>query len=207
MLDAPAFHRNKTPMLNVLTPILSGEPKDLLEIASGSGQHGPFFTKTLENLCWWPSDISDDALASINGWRQNLNTTRVKPPCKIDVIGKTWRSGKKFADLPDRFDAILSMNMIHIAPFAASSGLVEGAAKRLNDDGLLILYGPFKRNGRHTAPSNEAFDQSLRSRNAEWGIRNLQDIAEIAKANDLSHDQTIEMPANNLIVVFRKCNI
>ena len=204
--DSPAFHRNKDPMLEVLTYLLEGEQKQLLEIASGSGQHGPYFTNALDNLTWWPSDISDEAIKSINAWRQKLGADAVQTPQLVDVTSSEWRNGTGFADWPQKFDAILSMNMIHIAPYAATSGLIAGAAKRLSAKGMLIFYGPFKRDGKQTSQSNEKFEQWLKSGNADWGVRDLEDITEIAAANGLEHHKTIEMPANNLVVVFRKLN-
>lgn len=204
MQDAPAFHRNKEPMLGVLRNLLAGNDKNILEIASGSGQHGPYFTNALPNLTWWPTDINPAALASIQAWTEHLAATSVKPPQQLDVTGQAWRNGGGFADWPVAFDGILSMNMIHIAPYEATTGLIEGAAKHLLKTGKLMLYGPFKRQNKHTSPSNEAFDQSLQSRDPSWGIRNLEDIIEIAEDNNLTHHQTIEMPANNLVVVFER---
>ncbi len=200
--DAPPFHRNKQPMLEVLTPLFGQSTKQVLEIASGSGQHGPFFTSALPNLVWWPSDINDEAIKSINAWRQHLDASAVQAPQRVDVTTDQWRDGKTFADWPDRFDGILSMNMIHIAPYAATTGLIEGAAKRLNDNGLLIFYGPFKRCGKQTAASNQAFDESLKSRNQAWGIRDLEEVVDIAAKNGLTHQDTVDMPANNQVVVF-----
>lgn len=203
MQDAPAFHRNKQPMLEVLTPLLGQGTKQVLEIASGSGQHGPFFTSVLTNLVWWPSDISDDAVKSINAWKTHLDAAAVQEPQIVDVTADQWRNGQTLNGGPEKFDAILSMNMIHIAPYAATTGLIEGAAKRLNDNGLLIFYGPFKRDGKHTAPSNQVFNESLQSRNSGWGIRDLEDVTDTAANNGLKHCDTIEMPANNLVVVFK----
>lgn len=204
--NAPAFHRNKLPMLDVLTPLLNGSKKHVLEIASGSGQHGPFFTQAMPNLVWWPSDISQDALESINAWKKHLDARAVQKPQKVDVTSQEWRSGTQYTEWPEKFDGILSMNMIHVAPYAATTGIIEGAANRLNGNGFLIFYGPFKRNGKQTAPSNQAFDESLRSRNADWAIRDLEDVIEIAAANGLNHHSTIEMPANNLVVAFNRPN-
>ncbi len=204
MQDAPSFHRNKQPMLSVLTPLLDGDEKHVLEIASGSGQHGPFFTDTLANLRWWPSDISTQALNSINAWRTHLNANAVNAPQIVDVTGADWRDDNQLDQGPEKFDCILSMNMIHIAPFAATTGLIEGASKRLNSSGFLVFYGPFKRHGEHTAPSNQAFDESLQSRNADWGIRDLEEIIDLADKNHLAHSNTIEMPANNLVVIFKR---
>ena len=122
MLDAPAFHRNKQPMLEVMSNLMGDEPTQILEIASGSGQHGPFFTSYMSNLIWGPSDIDPDALISINEWRAHLDAIKVMEPQIVDVISSDWRGGEKFSEWPENFDCILSMNMIHIAPFAALTG-------------------------------------------------------------------------------------
>ena len=204
MQDAPSFHRNKGPMLEVLSSLLIGDDKNILEVASGSGQHGPYFTNALTNLTWWPTDINPAALASIRAWRTHLDAGSVKPPQQLDVTSQQWRMGNGSTDWPDRFDCILSMNMIHIAPYEATTGLIEGASQYLHETGKLVLYGPFKRHGKHTAPSNEAFDLSLQGRDPGWGIRNLEDVIEIAASNNLAHQQIIEMPANNLVVVFER---
>lgn len=203
-LDAASFHRNKQPMLEVLRELLGDGSKQVLEIASGSGQHGPFFTSALPGLTWWPSDISDDAIASINAWTSHLNSKSVMAPQKLDVTCDKWRNGEAYDNWPLRFDAVLSMNMIHISPYAATTGLIEGAAKRLVEGGLLIFYGPFKRGGKHTAPSNEAFDQSLKARNGAWGIRDLEEVSSIAGANKLQLQQIVNMPANNFVIVFTR---
>jgi SAM-dependent methyltransferase len=202
MQDAPSFHRNREPMLAVLGTLLPDSPVDVLEIASGSGQHGPFFTSQLTNVTWWPSDINDEAIQSIKSWRKRQHADRVKLPEVLDVTDDDWRNGVRNKNWPATFDAIFSMNMIHIAPKQAGYGLLEGAARHLKIGGLLIFYGPFKQSGKHTAPSNKAFDESLKSRDATWGIRDLEEIVERASAVGLKHTQTMEMPANNLVVVF-----
>lgn len=204
MKDFPAFHRNKEPVLSVLRQVLPERPVDVLEIASGSGQHGPFFTETLDHVTWWPSDLDEEAMGSINGWRAHLGADGVKAGQVIDVTSAVWRNGAALERGPDRFDAVLAMNMIHIAPKAAMYGLMEGAGKRVKTGGFLILYGPFYRHGVETAPGNLSFEQWLKGQNEEWGIRHLEDVTAEASANGFDDPQIFEMPANNLTVVYTR---
>lgn len=204
MRDAPAFHRNKQPMLEFLIGLFGNKSLNVLEIASGSGQHGPFFTEHLENLNWWPSDIDPEAIESVNYWREKLSATRVGKPQFVDVTAEPWRYGSHFPHWPTRFDAILSMNMIHIAPIEAMTGLLEGAGKRLGSGAMLIFYGPFKIDGKHIAPSNVDFDDYLRGQNVQWGVRDLEELAGHAQANGFIHTSTTHMPANNMVVLFTK---
>lgn len=200
--DVLAFHRNKQPMLELLQSVLPKKPCDVIEIASGSGQHGPFFTKHIENLMWYPTDSDPQAIQSINSWREHLAAFKVQPANLVDVTGKNWMTGELINELPEHTDVILSMNMVHIAPYNATHGLFAGAGKRLQQGGLLILYGPFKQHHISLAPSNQSFDQSLRKRNPEWGIRQLEDIEKIADNNGLFLKKVVEMPANNLSAIF-----
>ena len=202
--DAPAFHRNKEPMLKVLQAILPQLPLKVIEIASGSGQHGPYFCSHLSNLKWWPTDIYEGAINSINAWKQHHSLTTVQPACLLDVTSEQWMRGQTMIGLPDQADVILSMNMIHIAPFAATKGLLAGAGQKLPVGGMLVLYGPFKQHDVAFAPSNKSFDESLKSRNPQWGIRQLEDVAQIASIHKLALDQIINLPSNNLAVVFKK---
>lgn len=202
--DAPSFHRNKNPMLEVLRELLGAEHHQVLEIASGSGQHGPFFTKALPNVIWWPSDLDEAAFHSVNAWREKLAADAVMPPHIVDVTSSSWRRGVSYTDWPENFDFVLSMNMVHIAPYEALTGLIEGALKRLTENGKLVLYGPFKRNGSHTAPSNAAFDQSLRNRDPSWGIREIENVKKRAQKNGFSDLTIIEMPANNFVLVLNR---
>ncbi len=203
-LDAPAFHRNKQPMLDVLHQTLPANPLDIIEIAAGSGQHGPFFTDKMSNLTWWPTDIDPQAITSINAWRTHLGASAIQPATILDVTNHAWQNGEAIKGLPDSADVILSMNMIHIAPHIATLGLLSGAGRRLNQAGLLILYGPFKQQNVAFASSNQTFDDSLKSRNPQWGIRQLEDVSAVAKQNSLHLKQVIEMPANNLAVILEK---
>lgn len=204
MKDFPAFHRNKEPVLAVLCEVLPERPLEVLEIASGSGQHGPFFTETLGQVTWWPSDLEEDSMDSINGWREHLGADAVQAGQVIDVTSEHWRTGAALAHGPDQFDVVFSMNMIHIAPIAAMHGLVEGGGKRVKTGGLLMLYGPFYRHGVETASGNISFEQWLKGQNSQWGIRQLEEVTATADANGFDGPQIFEMPANNLTVVYTK---
>ena len=190
---APSADRNKAPILAMLERHLPATGV-VLEIASGSGQHVAHFAQALPALTWQPTDADEAAHASIRAWSENL--ANVRPPVALDVRDKPWPvSG---------VDAVLCINMIHIAPAAATDALLSGARTALRGGGLLFLYGPYRRFGRHTAPSNEQFDAQLRTRDPAWGIRDLETVVEIARANGFGLTEIVEMPANNLGVVVRR---
>jgi SAM-dependent methyltransferase len=192
-LAAAAAERNKKPILEVLARVLP--PRGLvLEVASGTGQHVAYFAAALPTLEWQPSDPDADHLESIRAWIEGL--ANVRAPLDLDVCRKPWPI--------KRADAVFCANMIHVAPWAATEALVAGAGEVLGGGGLLILYGPFKRHGRHTAPSNEAFDASLRESDPEWGVRDLETVTELAAAAGFGLEQVVGMPANNLSVILRK---
>lgn len=192
---SPATARNRGPILSVLQPRL---PKAglVLEIASGAGEHAVYNAAAMPGLQWQPSDPDPEALASIAAWRDYAGLPNLLPPILLD------------ASEPDnwpvkRADAIVNINMIHISPWAATQGLMKGAGHVLPAGGLLFLYGPYLEKDLVTAPSNLAFDQSLRSRDPAWGIRHLDDVAALAGSHGLELAERIAMPANNLILVFR----
>ena len=194
---APAAERNKDPILAVLARVLSGFARGLvLEIASGTGQHVAHFAKALPALDWQPSEFDAGMLPSIAGWIDSEKLPNVRPPIILDVGRHPWPMAQA--------DAIVCINMIHIAPWQATLDLFAGAARILGADGVLFLYGPYRRFGRHTAPSNEAFDADLRARNAEWGVRDLEAVEEIARGYGFALIEAVAMPANNFSVVFRK---
>jgi SAM-dependent methyltransferase len=166
----------------------------VLEIASGTGQHTAHFAQALPMLEFQPTEADGEMLPSISAWCEGL--ANVLAPFVFDIGKLPWPV--------ERADAILCINMIHIAPWQATLDLMKGAAQTLGDGGALILYGPFRRFGVHTAPSNQAFDADLRSRNPEWGIRDLEKVAEVANGHGLSLEEAVAMPANNFTVVFRK---
>jgi SAM-dependent methyltransferase len=192
---APAAARNRDPILNVLGPRLPPSAR-VLEIASGTGEHAIWFGRALPSVTWQPTDRDSEALESIAAWRDTANLPNVMPPLHLDVTEATWPVTQA--------DAVVSINMVHIAPWTAAEGLVAGAARVLGSDGLLFLYGPFREGGAHTAPSNAAFDRDLRGRNPSWGIRDLGDVADLASRNGFPSFERIEMPANNLSVIFRR---
>ncbi len=192
--------RNREPILEVLTRVVPPEGL-ILEIASGTGQHAAFFAPRLVPRSWQPTDIDRDNFDSISAWADYVasesgETELIKKPVRLDASAPEWPI--------KRADAIVCINMIHIAPIEACSGLLAGAARILPASQPLFLYGPFKRHGAHTAPSNQAFDESLRARDPRWGVRDLDELAEEASGRGLELDEVFGMPANNLSVVFRR---
>lgn len=192
---APATQRNRDAILSVLQRSL---PKagTVLEIASGSGEHAVFFAKRFPQLVFCPSDPSEEARDSIESWRVHSNLSNLRSPISIDVAQAQWET-----ELPP-LDAILCINMVHISPWSATEGLIRGAAQALKSGGSLYLYGPYQRDGQHTAHSNAAFDQSLRTRNPEWGVRDLEAVEALADRHGFERTTPIPMPANNLSLVF-----
>ena len=196
---SPSAARNRQPIRDVLSHLISA-PARILEIASGTGEHGAFLTGSLEGIDWTYSDIDPESLVSQAAWQALDTTGRLHGPLTIDASSDDWLS----AESARGWDAIFSANMVHIAPWRAATGLIRGAGRLLKPGGQLILYGPFARSGV-IAPSNAAFNESLKSRNPEWGIRDLdRDIAPLASAAGLALHSVTEMPANNLTVSFRK---
>ena len=193
--SAPAAARNAAPIAEVLRDALPGRGL-VLEIASGSGEHAVHFAREFPALSFQPSDPEPAALRSIDAWRAEAGLTNLLPALALDVRAADW----PIADA----DAILCINMIHISPWAATKGLMRGAGRLLAPGALLYLYGPYRQAGVETAPSNEAFDQSLRARDPEWGLRDVEHVVAEAGANGLRLDRIVAMPANNLSVVLRK---
>ena len=194
-LYAPAVTRNRDPILEVLRAILPGEGL-VLEIASGSGEHVVHFAAQLPELTFQPSDLGTEARASIGAWTAASGAKNILAPLALDATATPWPIA--------RADAILCINMIHISSWTATEGLFAGARALLPEGAPLFLYGPYRRNGAHTAPSNAAFDESLRAQNPEWGVRNLETVAACAAQAGFSAPQIFEMPANNLSVIFRR---
>ncbi len=192
---SPSAERNREPILAVLQQVLP-QSGAVLEIASGSGQHTIHFAAALRNLDWQPSDPDADARASIAAWTAYAGLTNVRPPLELDVRRTPWGI--------DAAQALICINMVHISPWAASEALFDGARGLLGDGAVLYLYGPYRRGGAHTAPSNEAFDRQLRSRNPAWGVRDMEAVVDLADIAGFSCDEPIAMPANNFSLVFRK---
>ncbi len=192
---APAAERNKEPILTVLRRVLP-ESGLVLEIASGTGQHVVHFAGALPGLTWQPSDPDPQMRASIAAWLADAGLPNLQPPLDLDVLADEWSI--------ERADAVVCINMIHIAPWAATLHLMAGASRLLPLQGVLVVYGPFRRFSRHTAPSNETFDAQLRRSDPEWGVRDLEAVTDVAEQNGLVLEEVIEMPANNLSVVLRR---
>ena len=192
---APAAERNKEPILETLRQVLPREGL-VLEIASGSGQHAAFFARALSECSWQPSDADTGARASIAAYREEAGLTNLLAPLSIDASRAGWPI--------DRADAVVCINMIHIAPWQACVGLLDGAARVLSPGGPLVLYGPFVIDGDYQAPSNVAFDRRLRSENAAWGIRELRDVERAAGERGFTLERIVPRPANNHVVVFRR---
>ncbi len=194
---APATQRNREPLLQVLRGLLP-EGGRVLEIASGTGEHGVWFSQQLKGLTWQPSDPNPELRQSIASHAEHAGIV-LPAPLDIDVTMPEWNTEDTDSGA---FDAVFCANMIHIAPWEAGLGLIAGAARHLRPGGRLILYGPFKRGGQHTAPSNAAFDQSLRSQDPAWGLRDLEQVAADAARQGFDTPEVIEMPSNNLTLVF-----
>ena len=202
-LDGPAFHRNHDAIWSAIAAFLSGQKGDVLELGSGTGQHATAFAGRSPQLTWWPSDIYPSHLASIEAWRRHAGLANLRAPQRIDLGDPAWSwtaDGKTVGALA----AILCINVLHISPWRISQNLIAGAGRYLRDGGRLFVYGPFMRDGRHTAPSNAAFDQSLRAENPAWGVRDVADLDTEAKKAGLTRVEIAEMPANNLVLAFTR---
>ena len=200
-LDAPAFHRNHEAVWTAIAGNLANAQGDVLEVGSGTGQHAATYAARTPHLTWWPSDVLPSHLASIEGWRRQAKLANLRAPQRIDLSDPawTWSGGKS-----DALAAILCINTLHISPWRVSENLFAGAGRLLCPDGRLFVYGPFKRDGEHTAPSNAAFDAKLRTENPDWGVRDLADLHALAENCGLMLVETAPMPANNLVLVFAR---
>jgi hypothetical protein len=216
---APATGRNRDAIAAVLQRVL---PKTglVVEIGAGSGEHAAYFAPRFPGLAWQPTEPDADGRASIKAWAEAANVANLRPPLDLDVTRAVWPVTEA--------DAVFCANMIHIAPWQCCLGLMAGAGRILTPRGgdgdwgfrgtppapeadrdqkkagVLVLYGPFKRDGEHTAPSNADFDAGLKSRDPAWGVRDLSEVTEAALDNGLALEQTVDMPANNLMAIFRR---
>ena len=194
--SAPAALRNREPISEVLMDWLPASG-NVLEVASGTGEHAAYFASRFPALDWQPSDIHPEALASIEAWRKASGLRNVRPPLVIDAASGEWPI--------DRADAILNINMVHISPWASALGLLDGAGRLLEPGAPLILYGPWLKNDVPTAESNLDFDFELGRRNSEWGLRHVEEFAAAARERGIRHDETRLMPANNMMLLLRRC--
>ena len=199
-LHAPATDRNREPLLQVLQDFLPASGT-VLEIAAGTGEHAAYFAKGMPHLTWLPSDILKEHLSSIEAWRQHTRAKNMLSPLLLDVTEAPWPV-EKYAPVKP-VTAIVAINMVHIAPWDAVESLFDGAARILSWGGVLVLYGPFRVGGEHTAPSNQAFHENLITSNPQWGVRDLDSVKSLARARGFAEPDVMDMPANNLSLVFR----
>ncbi|MDP6788496.1 MAG: DUF938 domain-containing protein [Rhodospirillales bacterium] len=192
---APATARNRAPILAVLRRVLPPSGT-ILEVASGTGEHAVYLAPRLPGLIWQPSDADPLALDAIERRAADAGTANLLSPLSLDAVAEAWPIRQA--------QAVVCVNMIHIAPWAATVGLMRGAGRVLSGGGILYLYGPYKIDGRPTAPSNAAFDESLRRRNPDWGLRDLEAVTAEAERNGLMLGEIVDMPANNLSVIYEK---
>lgn len=202
-LDAPAFHRNHEAIWSAIGPFLSAQSGNVLELGSGTGQHVITFAARTPRLMWWPSDVYPSHLSSIEAWRRHADLANVRAPQRIDLADAAWRWNAD-SNTGDKLAAMLCINVLHISPWAVTENLFAGAGRFLDDGSRLFVYGPFKRDGEHTAPSNVAFDASLRAENPAWGVRDVADLDLLAQSAGLTAAEIAPMPANNLVLAFTR---
>jgi SAM-dependent methyltransferase len=194
-LVSPSAERNKGPIAEILMRVLPAQG-EVLEVSSGTGQHVRHFAQALPHIRWQPTERDPDSLKSIASWLGQPPPPNVNPPLGLDVYDASWPAHD--------VAGVVCINMIHIAAPSAAEALMRGAGDVIAPGGILFLYGPYRRQGRHTSPSNEVFDARLKARDPEWGVRNLEDVVHLASIVGLELEQTHDMPANNLALVFRK---
>lgn len=205
MLHAAAADRNKDPILSVLhSRVASGRHVNGLEISSGTGQHVIHFAKALPNVTWQPSEVDAQSMSSIEAYRQHTGLQNIKPPIYLDA-SQSWENWSSIQ--PESCDLIVNINMMHISPLACTKGLFYGVGKILKPQGLLLTYGPYAVNGSITPQSNVDFDHSLRSRNPDWGLRDIAMLTVLGQDNGLRLEEIVDMPANNKCLLFRKDSV
>lgn len=191
----PHVARNREPILEILQRVLPRQGL-VLEIASGGGEHAAYFASNLPGLRWQPTDANSEMFESIAAHGAAIGVANLLAPLHLDVTSEQWPV--------EHADALVCCNMIHIAPWVATEGLIAGAGRTLTRGAPLYLYGPYKIEGRHTAPSNQDFDTRLRGQNPLWGVRDLTEVSRLAERHGLALSETVPMPANNLSVIFRR---
>jgi hypothetical protein len=203
-LDAAAYHRNHQAIWAVLQPYLADKSGDVVEAGSGTGQHVVHFARQTPDIIWWPSDLNENHLRSIEAWRTHAGLANIRSPLRIDLSDPAWCPPMHDGSGPQKPLAVFCANVIHIAPWRVAEGLFAGAGCYLREDGRLFLYGPFRRGGKHTAVSNAVFDTSLRQQDPQWGVRDVEALDQLAGSAGLVLAKVAEMPANNLILVFER---
>jgi SAM-dependent methyltransferase len=198
---APAAERNRESILAVLQRVLPGSGT-VLEVASGTGQHAAHFAARLAPHCWQPSDADPANLASIEAWRAECRAGNLLPALQLDVTSSPWPVERDRPTPP--ITAIVAINLVHIAAWHVTEALMDGAARNLPQGGVLYLYGPYMRAGRHTAASNAEFDEMLRRQNPGWGVREVEAVVDCAASRGLVLAEAVDMPANNLSVIFTR---
>lgn len=202
-LDAPAFHRNHKVINEVLARHLPPSG-DVLEIGSGTGQHIVGFAEAIPNLTWWPSDPNPTHRTSIAAWSRLSEAENLKPPSDLDAAGDDWGPDRLGLPPAQNLAAIICINVLHIARWAVTEGVLAGAGRHLKNGACLYVYGPFMRDGSHVAPSNAEFDTALRQRDPTWGVRDIADLERAALKHGLELAHVVEMPSNNFVLVLTK---
>lgn len=200
-LRAPTFERNSPPIIAQLAPWMVGRSGPALEIGAGTGQHAATLQLAFQHLDWWPSEPDRVHCASISAWREHLKLPP-RNPIELDAASD-WPGNNAIRQLGP-LSVIISMNVIHISPFSVTSGIIAGAGKTLMRGGLLIFYGPFLENGKHTGTGNATFDKGLRAENPDWGVRDIDEISQLSKEAGLKISDLIQMPANNRLLIYGK---
>jgi hypothetical protein len=202
-LDAPAFHRNREAILSAFSRHLGNLSGDILEVGSGTGQHAATFAERFPDLTFWPSDPVADHVSSINAWAATTSAQNIKPATQLDCLQQPWSLAQ--APIGERsLTALIAINVIHIAPWQVCEAIFAGAGTHLTNEGVLLLYGPYKKDGDHTSEGNAAFDAALRARNPQFGVRDLDEVTQCASNAQLLLVDEIPMPSNNLTLVFKR---
>jgi hypothetical protein len=203
-MQSPWAARNGPIIQERICTLLEGAEGHVLELASGSGEHILHLSRALPDLTWWPSDIGARELESIAAWRESEGGENLMAPVYLDAGTRTWPLGGPGYPPAENLKAIFAVNLVHISPWEVTLGLFAGAGRHLSPQGLVILYGAFRREGRHTAPSNAEFDQRLKRENPAWGVRAIEDLHALARENGLPGLQVFPVPSNNFILAFMR---
>ncbi len=201
---SPVFHRNGPVITAHLSGLLAASKGDVLEVGSGTGQHVAAFAAALPNLTWWPTDVDPRRLSSIDAWGRHAGLANLRPAAVMDAARMPWQPDPPGVPLDQGLAAVIAVNVVHISPWAVTEGIIAGAGAHLEAGGYLVFYGPFLRADEPTVPSNAAFDAQLRAQDPAWGLRETSALETAATAQGLFLARTVEVPANNLILEFRR---